>query len=58
MSEPELAFDVMRRLRERGIQICLDDFGTGYSSLTHLQRLPITVLKIDASFVQGIAEDR
>jgi diguanylate cyclase (GGDEF)-like protein/PAS domain S-box-containing protein len=58
MSEPEFALNVMRRLRERGIQICLDDFGTGYSSLTHLQRLPITVLKIDSSFVHGIAADR
>jgi diguanylate cyclase (GGDEF)-like protein/PAS domain S-box-containing protein len=58
MDEPELALDVLRRLRERGIGICLDDFGTGYSSLTHLQRLPITMLKIDGSFVRGIVDDR
>jgi diguanylate cyclase (GGDEF)-like protein/PAS domain S-box-containing protein len=58
MSQPELALDVMRRLRQRGIEICLDDFGTGYSSLTHLQRLPVTVLKIDGSFVRGVADDR
>jgi diguanylate cyclase (GGDEF)-like protein/PAS domain S-box-containing protein len=58
MQEPQLALDILNQLRSRGIQICLDDFGTGYSSLTHLQRLPITALKIDGSFVRGIVADR
>ncbi|MDH3637612.1 MAG: EAL domain-containing protein [Gammaproteobacteria bacterium] len=41
-------------LRDIGVQITLDDFGTGSSSLKHLKRFPITGLKIDESFIQGI----
>lgn len=40
------------------MQIGLDDFGTGYASLTHLRRLPVTFVKIDQSFVQGMATDQ
>jgi diguanylate cyclase (GGDEF)-like protein len=47
-------------LRARGLRIALDDFGTGYSSLTHLRRVPVDLLKIDASFITGVEqrEDR
>ena len=47
----------LRRLRDLGIQISVDDFGTGYASLTYLRQLPVSKVKVDLSFVQGITHD-
>jgi len=51
---PELITDIFSQLRNLGIQIAMDDFGTGYSSLSYLRNLPLSVVKIDASFTKTI----
>jgi diguanylate cyclase (GGDEF)-like protein len=54
MHDPEYAQRCLRELNQLGISFALDDFGTGFSSLSNLQHLPISLVKIDKSFVQGL----
>jgi diguanylate cyclase (GGDEF)-like protein len=49
--------ECLRHLRLAGLGVSLDDFGTGYASLVHLRDLPADVLKIDRSFIAGLAEN-
>jgi diguanylate cyclase (GGDEF)-like protein len=58
MSDPASTRSTLLRCKERGLLVALDDFGTLYSSLAYLKTLPIDIIKIDKSFVDGLPHDR
>jgi diguanylate cyclase (GGDEF)-like protein/PAS domain S-box-containing protein len=57
LADIDAAIGLLARLHELGIPVSIDDFGTGYSSLEYLNRLPVSALKIDQSFVAGLGSD-
>ena len=57
ISQPDQALDALTKLCDLGVRVAIDDFGTGYSSLSLLQKFPIHCLKIDRSFISGVADN-
>lgn len=56
LEQDEIALESLRSLREAGVGVAFDDFGTGYASLSLLKHYPLSRIKIDRSFVQGILD--
>ena len=52
-----LVVERLAEVRELGVRLAIDDFGTGYASLAYLRQLPVDVIKIDPSFVDGLGRD-
>ena len=56
LSDSEETLEILRKLSDFGVRIAMDDFGTGYSSLRYLRSFPFDKIKIDRSFISGLAD--
>ncbi|EML7503571.1 EAL domain-containing protein, partial [Klebsiella pneumoniae] len=57
ITNPTLALNNLTKLKVKGYKIHIDDFGTGYSSLNYLREFPFDAIKLDRTFISGIAYD-
>jgi diguanylate cyclase (GGDEF)-like protein len=55
MRKPDATVHLLTELKALGVRIAVDDFGTGYSSLAYLRQFPVDLLKIDRTFITGLA---
>ncbi|OLE24017.1 MAG: hypothetical protein AUG44_20580 [Actinobacteria bacterium 13_1_20CM_3_71_11] len=55
VNDPSTVLERLQQIRDLGVRLAIDDFGTGYSSLSYLRSFPVDILKIDRSFVEGVA---
>lgn len=58
MHDIQAALQTMSRCQALGVSFAIDDFGTGFSSLTHLRQLPVSLIKIDQSFIRDMLSDQ
>lgn len=57
MSNAEENIIRFNEIRQQGFELSVDDFGTGYSSLSYLKKFPLSIIKIDKSFIDGLPKD-
>ncbi|WP_290442886.1 EAL domain-containing protein [Halomonas sp. OfavH-34-E] len=58
MHDTPNAIETLQSLRDMGVEVAIDDFGTGFSSLGYLKHLPVSTVKIDRTFVQGLPDNQ
>ncbi len=57
MRDHKVAHEILDTLKHLGMRIALDDFGSGHASMSYLKWLPVDIVKIDRTFVQGVGHD-
>jgi diguanylate cyclase (GGDEF)-like protein/PAS domain S-box-containing protein len=58
LTNADVIFSILQKLRDMGVRLAIDDFGTGYSSLSYLRQFHVNRLKIDRSFIRDVAVNR